>query len=231
MYNRCTALEQCTALFLFFQRKMNDFLSMIAALLIAITVHEFSHAFVAHKLGDPTAKYAGRLSLNPVRHLDFFGTLFLFIAGIGWGKPVPVNPHNFRFPRRDEALVSLAGPASNFLVAVLVAIPLRYVQLSADPTLLFLWHFLGTILEFNIFLAVFNLLPFPPLDGSKLWGMVIPHKWQYAYDRFQHDGMQYFILFLLFDSVFMPRIIGFSLISFGVNAVATLLKALIFFGT
>lgn len=210
---------------------MNNFLSMIIALLVAITVHECAHAYVAHKLGDPTAKYAGRLSLNPLRHLDFFGTLFLFIAGIGWGKPVPVNPQNFRFPRRDEALVSLAGPASNFLVAVLVAIPLRYVQLSGDSTLLFWWTLLGTILEFNIFLAIFNLLPFPPLDGSKLWGMIVPRKWQYQYDRFQRDGMQYFILFLLFDSVFMPKIIGFSLVAFVVNAVATFVKALIFLGT
>lgn len=210
---------------------MHDLLFMIIALLIAITVHECAHAYVAYKLGDPTAKYSGRLSLNPIRHLDFFGTLFLLVAGIGWGKPVPVNPQNFRFPRRDEALVSLAGPVSNLLVAILVAIPLRYVQLTADPTLISLWTLLGTILEFNIFLAIFNLLPFPPLDGSKLWGMVIPRKWQHGYDRFQREGMQYFILFLLFDSVFMPRIIGFSLIAYSVNAVSTLVKALIFFGT
>lgn len=147
------------------------------ALLVAITVHEFSHALVAYKLGDVTARQSGRLSLNPLAHLDPLGTLMLFMVGFGWGKPVPVNPYYFRIGmRQGTALVSAAGPVSNILTAFLFALPVKFGLLAWHSPLQyqllpqrgvswFLADLVGYVVFYNIMLAIFNLIPLAPLDG------------------------------------------------------------------
>lgn len=156
-------------------------ISRIATLIIALTVHEFAHAFSADRLGDTTPRSYGRLSLNPLRHLDVFGSLMLLVVGFGWAKPVPVNP--YALGRRSPAglmWVSLAGPASNFLLAVLASIPLRFAVI---PTLnLPAWlptptEFLVTFLFVNLGLMLFNLIPVPPLDGDAIADYLLPPTW------------------------------------------------------
>lgn len=144
-------------------------LAFVLALLIGISVHECAHAFAADLLGDPTARHQGRVTLNPLAHLDPLGTILLFVAGFGWGRPVPVDPRNFSRPGPDELLVALAGPASNFLVAGLLG--LLYQLLGGLSELLGVLLLL--ILQINLFLMVFNLIPIPPLDGSKLYRVLL----------------------------------------------------------
>jgi len=152
-------------------------------LIIAITIHEYSHALIAYKLGDPTAKIYGRLSLNPLKHIDPLGLLALFIFRIGWGKPVPIDTYNFKNPKRDEILVSIAGPASNFILASLISIIIKLVSPPLDIT-----YYLYQFISLNIFLAVFNLLPIWPLDGSKIFlNLVSPsssYEWQASMEKY-----------------------------------------------
>lgn len=145
--------------------------TLIPAVVIALTFHEYAHAVVAYKLGDPTAKYSGRLTLNPVSHVDPIGMLMLFFAGFGWAKPVPVNPYNLRDPKRDMVLVSLAGPMSNLILAVLFSFLFRIFYIFGSQALIDVVY---KIIWINIVLAVFNMLPIPPLDGSKILARVIP---------------------------------------------------------
>ncbi|AEH45891.1 peptidase M50 [Thermodesulfatator indicus DSM 15286] len=180
---------------------------MAVPLLAAVTVHEVAHGWIAYKLGDPTAKMAGRLTLNPVKHLDLFGTLaFIITQAIGWARPVPVDPRNFSDPRRDMMLVALAGPCANFLLAVLFAILLRFFDVIIWPLSLLgkeavvffgkpLLLMLGLGIQLNIGLGVFNLLPVPPLDGSKILMGLLPRELAYKYSRLEPYG--FFILLLL----------------------------------
>lgn len=163
------------------------FIYSIVILIIAIDVHEFSHAWVANRLGDPTARYLGRMSLNPIVHLDPYGALFMLIAtfsgfGLGWGKPVPVNPLNLRGNmRRSMALVSVAGAVSNIALAIIAAILFRLSYLFGLPDQFL--SFLGSATYINIILAVFNLIPMPPLDGSKVAvGILSLFRGRWAYD-------------------------------------------------
>jgi len=137
------------------------------AFLLAITIHEFSHGYIAYRLGDPTAKDAGRLTFNPIAHLDLFGTLALLFIGFGWAKPVPVNPNNFADPRKDNLWVALAGPASNFISAFLFGILFRALGpfLGGFEIGLVILKMLYLAILINLILTVFNLLPIPPLDG------------------------------------------------------------------
>ena len=132
------------------------FVFLVAALLIAVTLHEFMHAWTANYFGDPTAKHMGRISLNPVRHLDMFGTLAILLIGIGWGKPVQVNENNFKNPRLGSAVTSLAGPMTNLVVAILFSIPVLFgvVQIDSLP---YLFFFL--IVRINVLLMILNMLP------------------------------------------------------------------------
>ena len=163
-------------------------ISRIITLLIAFTFHEFAHAATADALGDDTPRMYGRLTLNPLAHLDVMGTLTLLFAGFGWAKPVPVNPYALR--RKTSAglmLVSIAGPASNLLLAVLAAIPLRLrwvpLMMSTGPILPTWGEFLLEFVFINLALFLFNLIPLAPLDGEKVITFFLPDHWVEVYDR------------------------------------------------
>ncbi|MFH0942569.1 MAG: site-2 protease family protein [Candidatus Beckwithbacteria bacterium] len=163
------------------------------ALLIAITIHEFSHAFVADRLGDPTASLAGRISLNPFKHLDLAGTLMLLFFRFGWGKPVPFDPFNLRHPKRDSALISLAGPVSNLLLAVICSLALKLLPISFIGSIILI-----PLIIMNVNLAIFNLLPVPPLDGAKILYGFLPRGWADEYNDFMHSyGTILLILLIL----------------------------------
>jgi Zn-dependent protease len=149
---------------------------MLPALLLAVTVHEVAHGWVADRLGDPTARLAGRLTLNPLPHIDPFGALAFVLAGFGWARPVPVNGHNLRRPIRDMALVAAAGPLSNFVVAFLGLLALALVPgLVGSPFVAApVAGVLRYVYTFNLGLAIFNLIPLPPLDGGHFLPYFLP---------------------------------------------------------
>jgi Zn-dependent protease len=163
----------------------------LLAIVIAVTVHECAHAWSADALGDPTARLLGRKTLNPLSHLDPIGSLLFVAVGFGWGKPVPVDPFNLRDEHKDHALISLAGPASNLLVAALVGVIYRFVPVSND---LFA-YFLQVLAGVNVSLAVFNLLPIPPLDGSKIYRAVLPKSFLPLWQFLDEFGV-YILLFM-----------------------------------
>ena len=161
-----------------------DLLLLLPAILIAITVHEFAHAFTSHKLGDPTPKLQGRLTLNPLAHLDPIGLVCLILLGFGWGRPVQINPRYYKKPKRDIILVSLAGPLSNILLVIISAIAMRFL-LPVIPYATF-WKMMQYMITINAVLCVFNLLPIPPLDGSKILLEILPLRNKYVlYQRVQ----------------------------------------------
>ena len=202
--------------------------TVIIALVIAVTIHEFSHAWAANKLGDPTAKLAGRLTLNPFAHLDILGTLMLFLIHIGWGKPVPVNPQYFRTPKRDSAITALAGPFSNLLMAIILAIPLKYFEHFLPPVF---YNVIGVIFDVSILLFAFNMLPFPPLDWSKIIGIFVPNRFHHFYLRYLEYGMRYFVFFLLFDQFILVRLLGFSFLQTFMGTIFVFLKTILLLGT
>lgn len=176
-------------------------LGYAALILLIMPFHEFAHAYVAHLCGDDTAKWNGRLTLNPFKHLDPWGTAMMLTVGIGYAKPVPVITRNFRNYKRDMILVALAGPLSNLLMAV-AAVGLFRVSLFFinDITVLnALWLILvNVIASVNISLMVFNLLPIPPLDGSRLWSSLLPGKWSYILEsNSRYITMGLFVLLML----------------------------------
>ena len=158
----------------------------IAVVILSLSVHELSHGFAAWRLGDPTAKYDGRLSLNPMRHLDPWGTLSMLFFGFGWAKPVMINPNYFKNLKRDTALVSLAGPLSNFLLAYIGMFGLLYLYPLSGS--LYVYEFLFILVISNISLGVFNLIPIPPLDGSKIFLSLLPKKIYYEIMRYEQFG-------------------------------------------
>ncbi|MDO8507515.1 MAG: site-2 protease family protein [bacterium] len=186
------------------------FLTWVLALLLAITVHECMHAWTANYLGDPTAKHMGRISLNPIRHLDPIGTVAILLIGIGWGKPVQINERNFKNPRLGSAIVSLAGPLSNLGIVVIFLVLIK-IGLITSTVLLPIF---ATIVLVNIILMVFNLLPIPPLDGSKVLYYFLPR----SVDIVKLEMYGPFIILLLF--FFGRGLLGF-LISGSVSLIST----------
>jgi len=178
-------------------------LVFIAALLVGLTIHEFAHAWVATKLGDPTAKLEGRLTLNPVAHLDPVGTIFLLLAGFGWGRPVPINPRYFT-KKSDEILVALAGIVSNLILATFLATILRLMLNSNAISSTYLVQFLSISIILNVLLAVFNILPIPPLDGSHVVEYFLSDQAKYQY---QMIGPYLLIGFILLDYMSSTSII------------------------
>lgn len=184
---------------------MLDLVYWIGALVVAITVHEFAHAWTADRLGDPTPRVQGRLTLNPLAHLDPIGTIMLILVHFGWGKPVLFDPFNLRHPRKDAALISLAGPAANIVLAVACAVLLRILFFSGFTLItyqlslitLFLSGFLQTLITLNVVLAVFNLIPIHPLDGFKIVGGILPREYARSWYELESYGIL-FLLFLLF---------------------------------
>lgn len=174
------------------------FVVYLVALLVAITVHEFSHAFAADQLGDPTPRLAGRLSFNPIVHLDLYGLLFLFLLGFGWGKPVTFDPYNLKNPRKDAAIISLAGPFSNFILALLLSIILKLIIFFNLGILETLGYFIFIpIISLNVILGVFNLLPIHPLDGFKIVGGILSEERAHEWYQLERYGI-IFLLMLIF---------------------------------
>lgn len=191
------------------------FFAWVVAIVIAISVHEFSHAACAYWLGDPTAKYEGRLTLNPLAHLDLWGTLLLLFVGVGWGKPVPFNPYNLKNQRYGPALVALAGPASNLVLVVVFSLILRFIYpLTGLGMENALYSLLALLIFINAILMVFNLIPIPPLDGSKLLMAVLPSSLDNVKIFLQRYG--FFLLILLF---FLGRGLLVGLFSFVVSVI------------
>ncbi len=183
-----------------------EFIFSLVALLLAIDIHEFSHAWAADRLGDPTPRTQGRLTLNPLAHLDPLGTILLVLIHFGWGKPVVFDPYNLRNPRRDGAIISLAGPISNILLAILCSVLIQVLFGLRLPLLqnsmggLFLSSgiaFLQQLIVFNVVLAIFNLVPIHPLDGFKVVEGILPEEAAAQWHELERYGL-IFLLFLLF---------------------------------
>lgn len=210
-------------------RAIINFLYLIVALLAALTVHEASHALVAYYLGDPTAKVRGRLTLNPIAHLDMVGSLlFLITQRIGWGKPVPVNPGNFKHPIRDNALTALAGPVSNFILAFAIALPLKYLgQYMPLELATLLW----TVFHVSVFLGIFNLFPFPPLDGSKIVGLLVPRRFVPQYENYLDKGMKYFVIIILVDIFILSDFVGFSIFGTAIRYLHEIVSTVLLLGS
>ena len=143
-------------------------IAILLILFVSLPFHEFSHALAAYRLGDSTAKYMGRLTLNPLAHLDPFGALLILLVGFGWAKPTPYNPYNVRGGKTGEVIIAVAGPISNLVLAIAAALPLRYIYATGMDVPEVVVSALSTFVMLNVILAVFNLIPIPPLDGSKL---------------------------------------------------------------
>jgi len=200
---------------------MESFLLKLSIMLVpglmAITCHEVSHGFIAYLRGDNTAKYLGRLTLNPLKHLDIIGTLMVFIIGIGWAKPVPVNFNNLNNPKRDMIWVAAAGPITNVLLASVSAVLLRLLvalgtrqagnvqfAIFLEPIILML----AFSVYINLVLAIFNLVPVPPLDGGRVMVGLLPHRQSVAYAGIERYGMIAIILLVLFFPAILSYVIA-----------------------
>jgi Zn-dependent protease len=194
---------------------MEDFFLKLSIMLVpgllAITCHEVSHGFVAWRFGDPTARMLGRLTLNPLKHIDIIGTLMIFVIGIGWAKPVPVVYENLRNPKRDMIWVAAAGPITNFLLAIVSALLLRGIVVFGNPAsssspLAMIIEPLAMMLAFsvyiNLLLAIFNMIPVPPLDGGRVLVGLLPYRQAAAWARIEPYGMLIIIVLVFFTNIF-----------------------------
>jgi Zn-dependent protease len=209
-------------------------IALIAAgliILIAFPIHEFSHALAAYRLGDSTARWQGRLTLDPRRHFDPLGGAMLIISsilgfGVGWAKPTPVNPYNLRYGRRGESVVALSGPLSNLIIAAVIAIPLRLITNSDDlmtaivgsPIATIVWNVFYYLFAINISLFVFNLLPIPPLDGWKVLLGLVDARTAYSLRQFEQYGLILLAFIVLFGGRLLIPVLDFLLNLFAPGA-------------
>lgn len=162
------------------------FLARLFVVFCTLPVHEYAHAFVADKLGDKTARLSGRLTLNPMAHIDILGAIMILFVGFGYAKPVPVNPRNFKNPKKGMALTALAGPFSNILMAVVFMFLSNVLSLFGNSLFVQAFYvFFSFAASINIGLAVFNLIPIPPLDGSRVFELLIPDKYYYKFAQYE----------------------------------------------
>ena len=193
-----------------FLKNIDYLLIQAPVILLSLTVHEYFHGWTANKLGDPTAKLRGRLTLNPIAHLDIMGTILMFLVGFGWAKPVPIDARNFKDPKKDTILVAIAGPLSNLAMAIVAGVLLRYIipqmmtgQIRSDGVYSIVTIILILTLVYGVALAVFNLIPIPPLDGSRVMYGLLPDKYAYAYSRIEPYGVLFlFALFIFGGGIF-----------------------------
>ena len=171
---------------------MLELLAFALALIIAIDIHEFAHAFPADRLGDPTPRSQGRLSLNPLAHLDPIGTLMLLVFHFGWGKPVQFDPYNLSNPRRDAAVISLAGPVTNLLLAIITSILIKFIPIPNGFMIIPV-----AIITLNISLAIFNLVPIHPLDGAKILEGILPRDLAYEYGEVMRQYGTFILIFMI----------------------------------
>ncbi|MDP4119403.1 MAG: site-2 protease family protein [Bacillota bacterium] len=187
---------------------------LLPIILLSLSVHELSHGYAAYKLGDNTAKSMGRLTLNPISHIDIIGTIAMMVFGFGWAKPVPVDFGNLKYKRAGTAIVALAGPFSNIIMAFLssLAYALLAIFVYNDNTQGFIMDYLGQAIILNIVLAVFNMIPIPPLDGSKVVLSFLPQKWQFMV--YKYERLIGLVLFaLLFSGALSPVINKFTVLA------------------
>lgn len=180
-------------------------LSSLAVIFLTLPIHEFAHGFAATKLGDPTPRFQGRLTINPFAHIDYFGALCILLFGFGWAKPVGVNAYNFKNPKRDMAITAFAGPLSNLAVALISLFLFNLIGLFINTVgiLFYIARFFLYIAFINVSLAVFNLIPVPPLDGSRVLFAILPDKYYFKimkYERYIYFGMILLIVTGMLDA-------------------------------
>lgn len=189
---------------------LNYFIKALV-LFTAVPVHECAHAWVAEKMGDDTGRQQGRITLNPFAHLTLWGSLMMVLVGFGWGKPVSVDPRNFKNPKKGMVLTSLAGPASNFIMAFLAMIVYKVLAITGvvndNNTMQMVAMVFLYVTIINISLAVFNFLPIPPLDGSKIFNAVLPEKWYFTIMRY--ENIIFIVLIILIYSGLLDAPLGF----------------------
>jgi len=195
-----------------FRESMIALLITLPVILITISVHEFSHAFVANRMGDPTARSLGRMTLNPIKHIDPIGFICMIFLHFGWAKPVPVNARYFKNPKKGMALTALAGPISNIILMIIGCILLNFYMLipmpEAEGFLRTFWvvgyNFFYYFPLLNIYFAIFNFLPIPPLDGSRILFVLLPDKYYFGIMKYERVIMIVFLLLLVTNILTIP---------------------------
>jgi len=199
---------------------------LIPVIIFALSFHEFSHGWMAHRYGDPTAKNAGRLTLNPMAHLDVFGSMALYFMGFGWAKPVPVDPRYLANPKKDMMRIALAGPVSNLILAfisgILLSVLLRMGIIGSQSPLIMV---LIMSLQINLVLAIFNFIPIPPLDGSRILEGMVPNKYHNELAKFEYYGPR-----VLFGLILISMFTGFNIFSVIISPIMSVFLKLFTFG-
>ncbi len=185
----------------------SNFLLRLPVILFGLTIHEYAHGYVAYKLGDPTAKFSGRLTLNPLKHLDPIGVISAILFQIGWAKPVPIDPFNFRDMKKGILLVSLAGPGANFISAFLSGVIARFLNTSS-----FFFQLFSLSVIYNLTFASFNLIPIPPLDGSKVLSYILPSRIGFYFMELERYGF-----YLLLIIIVMGNLLGMPVLFWIIN--------------